>query len=923
MTPASLSAEVLFDHHPLPMWIFDRETLAFLAVNDAAVERYGWTREEFLEMTIRDIRPEEDVDRLEDEVHEAMPDLLRTGGWRHLTREGEIRHVEVAGHSITYRGREARLVVVWDLTDRHRMQEELARSEERYRSLVEHHPDAVYSFDLDGTFRSANDACEKVSGYRPEELVGSDFEPLLVPEDRERVREHFEAAAVGDTRHYEAAIHHRDGRRVELSVTNVPIRVGGDVVGVYGIARDVTGRKELQRTLERRTRRYETLLANLTDVVTLLDEEGKVRYVSPSFQRIFGHDPEERVGRPVTELVHPDDVERVVAELTRGMDEAGEVRTAEFRLRHADGSWRPVEARGVLIDAGDLTGPLIVTRDVSERRALEEKYSAIFWTNPSAVSVATLEGGRFVEVNHAFAELYGHAREDVLGATAGELELWGSPEARRRFVEQVVETGTVRNYETALHRADGGTVEVLLSGSVLATEEEDFLVTVAQDIRELKAFEAQLRRKALYDDLTGLPNRTLLRDRLAHALERSEREGDLVAVLFLDLDRFKDVNDSLGHPAGDRVLRAVADRLTTIVREQDTVARFGGDEFTILLEGLEDPEAIEAVGRRLRAAFDRPFTVREAEFSLSASIGVAHSRVPFDGPDDLIRLADAAMYRTKGAASTGFHVYEAERDAELTTRLHREAELRRAVEGDQLVVHYQPVYRLPDLEVVAAEALVRWDHPERGLVSPAEFIPLAEDTGLIVPLGHQVLHGALGDGARWRDRGLVDDAFRMSVNFSARQVQEPDLAERIHRAAGDAGFPLSRLTVEITESIIVGERGQMDALRRSGVRVAIDDFGTGYSSLQYLRQISADALKLDRSFVEDLDATGKSPAIVRAVLYVAEAFGIDVVAEGIETEGQLRALVEGGCAMGQGYYFARPMPAGELERLLEGGPASG
>ncbi|MFW6193165.1 MAG: EAL domain-containing protein [Gemmatimonadota bacterium] len=668
--------------------------------------------------------------------------------------------------------------------------------------------------------------------------------------------------------------------------------------------------------LRDRTRRYEALLTEISDVVTVLESDGTVRYESPSVARVFGHDPDGRTGRPAFEHAHPGDADRVTAELVDGLDEAGDSATVQFRLRAGDGSWRTVEATGIVPDHPELD-TVVVTRDVTDRVQMEGKYRAIFRTNPSPVSLSA--EGRFVEVNDAFLELYGLSRDDVIGERPEELGLWVDGDERERIRAVLAATGSVRDREVRLRDADGEAFEALFSASAVDIAGDAYWVSVVQDIRERKRFEEALQRQALHDQLTGLPNRTLFRDRLEHALERADREGTEVAVLALDLDRFKAVNDSLGHPAGDRVLRSVASRLEEVLRDEDTVARVGGDQFAVLLEEVDSPSGIERAAERIRRAFERPFRAEGSEFTLTASIGAAHSASSSREPDDLIRLADAAMYRVKSPGSTDLHVYDPNRDRDVTERLQREAALERAIREGQIVVHYQPVYRLATEEIVGAEALVRWEHPDRGLVPPGEFIPVAEESGLIVPLGRRVLERALEQAGRWRREGLVNPGrFRIGVNLSAREYREDDLVDAVEDAAASAGVPLSMLTLEITETAAVTGRGHLQALREKGLRLAIDDFGTGYSSLQYLRHLDADVLKVDRSFISDLEDDERDQALVKAILFLARETGITVVAEGVETGDQLAWLREQGCPEAQGYYFARPVPGEEMGGLLAG-----
>ncbi|MFW6193524.1 MAG: EAL and GGDEF domain-containing protein [Gemmatimonadota bacterium] len=778
--------------------------------------------------------------------------------------------------------------------------------------------------DAEGRMIAANRAAEEILRLEPSELLSRAYDDpewkISTPDGRPVDPGELPAArAIEDgrpVRGEEIVVDRPDAPPVVLSVNAVPIFDDEGRVEIAIISfRDVTDQHELESRLRKREQEYETLLTEISDMVTVLDEEGAIRYSSPSVERVFGHPPADLEGRPVAELVHPDDAGRVAEHLLETAARS-EPTTVQYRFRHADGSWRLVESTGVMPEATGLE-TVLVTRDITARAEAEQKYRTMFSMNPSAVGLATLEGGLFVEVNQAFEDLLGHPRDEVIGSTAEELGVWARPSGRDRVVERIREAGTVHNLEVEFRNAEGEVIDVLFSGSALEIGDRRYLVGVAQDISERKQFEEALERQALHDQLTGLPNRTLFHDRLEHALQRAARTGSRVAVLFLDLDRFKTVNDSLGHPAGDRVLRSVAGRLTHMLREEDTVARVGGDEFAVLLEGLDAISDIECAVARIRDVFRTPFEVESTKFELSASIGIAHDGLGFGTPDELVRLADAAMYRVKRPGSTDFHIFQPEQDQQVTERLQRESALEEAVEDGQFVVHYQPVYRLGNGEIVGAEALVRWRHPDRGLVHPGEFIPLAEETGLIVPMGRQVLDQALRQYRRWGEGGILPgESFRVSVNVSARQHEEADLVDRIAAAADAAAVPLSGLMLEITETVAMTGPDRFRPLREEGAGIAIDDFGTGYSSLDYLRHFAADVLKLDRSFVAHLERRDHTAALVQGILDVADRMEMRVVAEGIETERQLDLLLEFGCPYGQGFLFAKPMPADDFARLL-------
>jgi diguanylate cyclase (GGDEF)-like protein/PAS domain S-box-containing protein len=452
----------------------------------------------------------------------------------------------------------------------------------------------------------------------------------------------------------------------------------------------------------------------------------------------------------------------------------------------------------------------------------------------------------------------------------------------------------------------------------------DTLAGVGSQIGEYfrrRRAEERLAHQALHDDLTGLPNRGLLLDRLGHALDRSERHGSPVVVLFMDLDNFKMVNDSLGHHVGDELLLEVAARLERVLRRSDTVgrlggetvARFGGDEFVILCEDLVDEHEAVLIAERISRALARPIVLGGQELVVSASIGLAAGTGGSASPEALVRDADAAMYRAKEQGPGRCEVFDHAMRSRLLERLASETELRRAIDGDELRLFYQPIVAIADGSVHAVEALVRWEHPVRGLVGPDEFIPIAEDSGLILGLGRWVLAEACRQAAEWRAAWGDASAPAVSVNLSARQLADRDLVEYVAATLSESGLAPERLGLEITETLLMHEVDAaietLRALRALGVSLHLDDFGTGYSSLSYLKRFPLDGLKLDRSFIAGLGANTQESAIVAAVIEMARALGMTVIAEGVETEEQLASLRDLGCELAQGYYFARPMPA--------------
>ncbi len=470
--------------------------------------------------------------------------------------------------------------------------------------------------------------------------------------------------------------------------------------------------------------------------------------------------------------------------------------------------------------------------------------------------------------------------------------------------------------EDHVPRKDGG-MAILRTKKIALRNAEgqaEYLLGVSEDIAERKRAEAQIARLAHYDPLTELPNRVLFQRHLSEALARRARKGDQLAVHFIDLDRFKTVNDTLGHPLGDELLRVAAERLRGCVREGDTVARLGGDEFAVVQAGLSDMTGATRLAERIVEAMSAPFDLQGHQVVIGASVGVAAAPSDGEDADELLKKADMALYRAKADGRGAFHFFERAMDEQLQARRALELDLRRALTAGEFELYYQPLYNLGAEQVTGCEALLRWRHPDRGMVSPADFIPLAEEIGLIVPLGDWVLRTACAEAARWPDH------VRLAVNLSPAQFRDRGLVRTVVSALAASGLPAERLELEITELVLLQDSAanmsMLHDLKALGVRISMDDFGTGYSSLSYLRSFPFDKIKIDQTFVRDILEDSDAMAIIKAVLDLGSSMGIVTTAEGVETLEQLNALRGQGCAEIQGYFISRPAPASEIAKLL-------
>ncbi len=686
--------------------------------------------------------------------------------------------------------------------------------------------------------------------------------------------------------------------------------------------------------LEGAEQRFAGLVGSSVDIIAVVSGEGLVTYVSEAVTRMLGYELESPVGQTVSSFVHPDDLGEVTAGLGALSAEVHEREPQRVRIRAVDGLYHWVEViSSNMLDDTVIQGYVLNVRDISERidseavlRESEERFRSAFDGAPIGMALVAPDGC-YLRVNQALGDMLGHTEASLLAARAADLV---HPDDRAVIGDALAR---IADGSLALHRAetrylreDGRIVWAIHTSAAVRDADGCLLYSTVQvmDVTEQREAAERLEHQALHDPLTGLPNRALFLDRLEHALKRTQRSALGVAVLFLDLDRFKVVNDSLGHGAGDDLLNEVAQRLRTVVRPLDTVARFGGDEFTVLLEDVVDEEQATNVAERIGEAISEPFELHGSEVFVNTSIGIALSSELDVDPETLVRDADAAMYRAKERGRARYEVFDERVRHSVVERLSMESALHRALARGEFELVYQPEVDLRTGRIVGIEALLRWKHADRGVLKPGHFISVAEETGLIVPIGAWVLHEACRQAERWRTaaaaNGHPNEVPAVWVNLSARQLSHPGLRDSLADALVETGAQPGSICLEITESVLMGDAAAtietLESLRDLGVRLGVDDFGTGYSSLVYLKRFPVDVLKIDRTFVDGLGRESDDTAIVAAVIGLAHSLGLTAVAEGVETAFQVAELRTLGCDVGQGYFFAEAQPADVIDALL-------
>jgi diguanylate cyclase (GGDEF)-like protein/PAS domain S-box-containing protein len=678
--------------------------------------------------------------------------------------------------------------------------------------------------------------------------------------------------------------------------------------------------------------RFRALLEHASDIVMVLDSAAVIEYVSPPFERILDYSAADVIGTSGVDLAHEEDVDALRASLAQSdSDEAD--RRHEIRLRHHDGSWRWFDL--ALTDRSDdpiVRGWVANLRDITDRKsseaALAEAQAAFrhaFDDAPIGIGLVDVEG-RILRVNRSFARMLQRTREELLGMSVVDLthpdDRASSQAERDRLVRGDSESYRV---EKRYLRADGSVIWVSLNVSMVrdADQQPLYMIGQVEDITDRKATGDRLAYEARHDSMTGLTNRATFTDLVSRALEDGKHVGRRVAVLFVDLDHFKLINDGLGHAVGDEVLTTVAQRLRSVLGPRDIVGRFGGDEFLILCDhliGLTGARAAKDVARRVSAVLAEAIQLSEGEIFVTASIGVALSEIGDTG-ETLMRHADAAMYRAKhdGRARAAF--FDPQMDQSAIAALRTSTDLHHAVERGELVLHYQPIFDIRRNEVAGVEALLRWNHPVRGLLAPPEFIHLAEENGVIVSIGEWVLQEACRQAALWNGtrRAAGSRALMMHVNLSPRQVADPTLLKKLVAILRETDLSPSLLCLEVTEHTLMGGSSNAAKVLRPicnlGVHLSVDDFGTGYSSLANLRETPVETLKIDRTFVAGLGQSADGRAIVAAIVTIAHSLGLTAVAEGVETEEQLALLNSIGCDFAQGYLLGRP---GAADGFLDG-----
>lgn len=816
-----------------------------------------------------------------------------------------------------------------DVTAAKKAQQELIESEIRFRTVLQATGDGILVVDLStGRPLLGNQAICKMLGYRLDELIGMDVDRIYPDElvvERRRIRARVGAGE--DVLTANVRLRRKDGSEFMSDIFASHMVLAGRTY-LVGVFHDVTERNRTETALVRERDFSTAIVDSLPGLFFVVNSAGHLVKYNKGLE-MNTRTPSKLQGMDILANVALEDQELAASKIREALVQGHA--EAEIGVIGNDDSTRQYLISVGRIELEDGPGILGIGMDVTETRrmerqlqASEQRFHTIFSSVSDGILLRDVETTKVVEVNQSACDMFGYTRDELLGSTVDKLSSgevpFTSAEVIQRFAR--VRSGTTETFEWSSKTKGGRIFNTDVTLQKVTFGDRDYLLSTVRDITERKRNEAQIVQMARHDSLTGLPNRRVFVEAVQQAIARAHRGGRGFAVIYLDLDHFKDINDTLGHPAGDALLKQVGQRLTANVRDTDTVARVGGDEFAVLEADIAEPTDAGVLAAKLLQALAAPFSFGGNDVRSGASFGIAVYGPDAEDAETLLSRADVALYRAKSEGRGTYRFFTEAMDTEVRTRVALGNELRDAIGTGQLFLEYQPQVEIGSGRIVGVEALVRWRHPARGIVPPGEFIPAAEKSGLIVALGHWVLWEACRQARRWRDEGIAPAL--VAVNLSALQFKTPlELEQDITAVLAETGLPPGMLELEITESVLMGASSEHNdvlvRLRNAGVRLAIDDFGTGYSSLDYLRRYPMDRIKVAQDFVVDLGVKPGSAAVVKATIGLARELGIEVVAEGVETEEQINLIQSWGCGEVQGFYYARPLPPDMIAPLLRDG----
>ncbi|MEX3772561.1 EAL domain-containing protein [Pseudomonas sp. MYb118] len=815
-----------------------------------------------------------------------------------------------------------------EVEERRIVEQSLVQSEARFRALFERSPDPIWILRRNGICIEANAAAMRVFGFHDPSMFHAirtrDISPPLQSDGQaspDKAQDMLKTALANGVHRFEWLHKRADGTVFPAEVTLCTVNLSNEPM-LYAVVRDISDRKQAEEALQTQKALLLEIVENAPSLIYVYDTEGRLRLCNRMFEQAANISFEQMEGK-TRESYLPAAEARTLRDNDRQVLATGKILRFEDHLVQRGTPRTYVTTKCVLRGAtGQVSGVLGISTDITATRQNTEqlRLAGIVLDNTADGVIITNARGHILSVNAAFSKITGYSAEESIGLKPNILISEQQDNAfYRDIIHCLKQTGLWRG-ELWNRRKDGELYPQWLTINTVHSDTGNVInyVAVFSDMSAINQSKSELERVSHYDPVTALPNRSLFHERLQHCLDLSLSYNQTLAVVVIDLDGFKTVNDSLGHSLGDLLLQQAAARFLTCVRAEDTVSRLGGDEFALILNNLTHPVDAILIAKKLLASLQEPFDLKGTSTLLTASIGISMAPQDAQTPELLLRQADTAMYGAKEGGRNDYRFYQPEMTLRAQERMNSERFLRRAVLNHEFEVWYQPKINLADNGVEGAEALIRWRDPVQGLISPADFIPLAESTGLIIQIGEQVIDRVCRDIRRWADRQITPGV--IAVNVAALQIDRSDYVETLKCALGVFGLPASVLEVEVTESLMMASpehsRAILSTLQEMGVTTAIDDFGTGYSSLAYLKILPINHIKIDRTFIADLPQDPSNVAITKTIVELGHALGFRIIAEGVETEEQHHFLRKIGCDQAQGYLYGRPMPAQDFERWL-------
>ncbi|MCM3630136.1 PAS domain S-box protein [Paenibacillus glycanilyticus] len=907
----------LFDHQSDIFLLFDRNG-RLIEANQGFSNTLGYSFDEFKQLTYSSLLPDNQRQRARKHYYKLLNGEVQIFELRVLHQSGQFVDLTVTAFprmvNDTNNGFYA---VAKDLSD-------IKLIEQRYISLLKNMFSAAFIIDLQGNILDINEAAVKLTGYDKHEHIH--FSQFIKPEELHEAMAYNQRALEGETLSFQISILHKNGQTIDVVTTLSPIFMHEQITGIIGISKDISDETRNKQLFQINKQRYESLFEQNPDAISYFDLNGNFIDCNAALEKILGYSREELLHSDYRPLITEPDLQKAQYYFEQAVQ--GTVQSYELACLHKKGHlvYMNITKLPIIVD-NQIVGIYSIAKDITTKKHAEQalieaesKYRSL--VEKSIVGVYIIQNNIIVYANPYLIDMLGY-QEALIGKSIWDV----IHPADYSFVQQNIqklksETDAIRHPLRVL-KADGEVLDVELYSNRIMYQSSNAVIGSILDVTERKRAEEMNAFLAYHDSLTELPNRRKFEEMLEQTLDKARSSRHHFAVMYMDMDRFKYINDSLGHAVGDQLLISIAKRLKEQIRENDFVARMGGDEFTVILPHIRDNNSAVEVAKRIIENIREPFYMEAYELFITTSVGI--SIYPDDGDDSstLMKNADSALYRAKELGKNSYQIFTSSMNVHTYKIFTLEKDLRKAIHRNELEMYYQPKVNMNTGEIVGAEALIRWNHPEWGLVSPNEFIPLSEETGLILSLGNWVKQAVCRQMKEWQASGLKP--IPVSINVTAKRFLSKDIIEAIQQVLTENELDSRYLEIEITESSLLENAdtvmATLDALNKLGVKISLDDFGTGYSSLSYLKRFKQyiNILKMDKSFIHDLHQGSDDNAIISAIIQLAQHMNMSVVAEGVETEEQLRILKHLKCDLVQGYLFSRPVQASAFAELLKQG----